>query len=57
MDTDAFFEYIEASGRNWDAHARMDMMSCALLHGFGASILNSWGERTGRTMEQLFPEV
>lgn len=56
-DPEAFFTFLRASGRNWDARARMDMMSAALLHGFGANILNSWSERTGLSIENIFPEV
>jgi Ser/Thr protein kinase RdoA (MazF antagonist) len=56
-DPDAFFAFLNASGRNWDAGARMDMMTAALLHGFGANILNSWSEKTGLSFDELFPEV
>ncbi len=56
-DPDAFFAFMEASGRNWNAQARMDMMTAALLHGFCANILNSWSGRTGLPFEDIFPEV
>jgi hypothetical protein len=56
-DPDAFFAFLNASGRSWDAGARMDMMTAALLHGFGANILNSWSEKTGLSFDELFPEV
>ncbi len=56
-DAVAFFTFLAASGRKWSTQARMDMMTTALLHGFGAQILTSWSERTGLSYEQLFPEV
>lgn len=57
MDSDAFFAFLEASGRNWDAQARTDMMSATLLHRFGVDILKSWSKRTGLSFEELFPGV
>jgi hypothetical protein len=56
-DPTAFFTFLESSGRNWDVRARKDMMASALLHGFGANILNSWAQRTGLSIENIFPEV
>ncbi len=56
-DPGAFFTFLASSGRNWDARARKDMMAAALLHGFGASILDSWAQRTGLSLENIFPEV
>lgn len=56
-DPGAFFTFLASSGRNWNARARKDMMAAALLHGFGANILNSWAQRTGLSIENIFPEV